>query len=59
MTSPFVLVIKLRWWLRLYLAAVLGMAELTGMKPDMAKVEWWIKHGLVLRVMPVRAVLAA
>ncbi len=59
MASPCVLVIKLRWWLRLYLAAVLGIAELTGMEPDMDKVEWWIKRGLVLRVMPVRVVLAA
>lgn len=59
MASPCMLVIKLRWWLRLYLAAVLGMAKLTGMEPDMAKVEWWIKRGLVLRVMPVRVVLAA
>lgn len=41
--------VRLRWWLRWYLAAVAWFARTTGMEPDWERVEWWIRRGLVLR----------
>ncbi|AYZ69780.1 hypothetical protein EGY09_07170 [Stenotrophomonas maltophilia] len=40
--------VRLRWWLRWYLAAVVWTAR-TGLEPDWERVEWWIRRGLVLR----------
>lgn len=41
--------IRIRWWLRLYLAAVVWFARATGTEPDWERVEWWIRRGLVVR----------
>lgn len=41
--------IRMRWWLRCYLAAVVWFARATGTEPDWERVEWWIRRGLVLR----------
>lgn len=48
-----------RWWLRHYLCAVVLVSVLTGLEPDWPKVECWIRRGLVLRSVRVRAVVAA
>lgn len=41
--------VRLRWWLRWYLAAVVWFSRATGMEPDWERVERWIRRGLVLR----------
>ena len=41
--------VRLRWWLRCYLAAVVWFARATGMEPDWERVERWIRRGLVVR----------
>lgn len=41
--------VRMRWWLRCYLAAVMWFARATGMEPDWNRVEWWIRRGLVLQ----------
>lgn len=41
--------IRMRWWLRCYLAAVVWFAKATGMEPDWDRVERWIRRGLFLR----------
>jgi hypothetical protein len=41
--------IRMRWWLRCYLAAVMWLARATGMEPDWNWVERWIRRGLVLQ----------
>ncbi|MCC8492147.1 hypothetical protein [Xanthomonas citri] len=40
--------IRVRWWLRHYLAAVALGCWLTGRQPNMERVGWWIRRGLVL-----------
>ncbi len=49
MTATVRASIRMRWWLRCYLAAVMWFARATGMEPDWERVEWWIRRGLVLR----------
>lgn len=49
MRSTVTASVRLRWWLRWYLAAVVWFARATGMEPDWERVEWWIRRGLVLR----------
>lgn len=39
-----------RWWVRWYLRAVVWFARVTGMEPDWQRVEWWIRRGLVVRL---------
>lgn len=41
--------IRLRWWLRWYLAVVVWTARVTGLEPNWDRVEWWIHRGLVVR----------
>lgn len=41
--------IRMRWWLRCYLAAVMWFARVTGMEPDWDRVDRWIRRGLVVR----------
>lgn len=41
--------IRMRWWLRCYLATVVWFARTTGMELDWDRVEGWIRRGLVLR----------
>ena len=41
--------IRMRWWLRWYLAAVVCFARATDMEPDWERVERWIRRGLVLK----------
>ncbi len=41
--------VRLRWWLRCYLATVMWFARTTGMEPDWARVDQRIRRGLVLR----------
>jgi hypothetical protein len=43
--------VKLAWWLLLYLDGVLLMQAITGLDPDMEKVERMISRGI--RVRPV------
>lgn len=40
------------WWLRWYIAGVALMSALTGLEPDMQKVEFWA--GRAVRVREVR-----
>lgn len=42
--------IRMRWWLRCYLAAVMWFARITGMEPDWDRVDRWIRRGLVLQM---------
>lgn len=49
MTATVRASIRMRWWLRCYLAAVMWFARATGMEPDWERVEWWIRRGLLLR----------
>ncbi len=49
MTATVRASIRMRWWLRWYLAAVVWTARETGLEPDWERVEWWIQRGLVLR----------
>ncbi len=41
--------IRMRWWLRCYLALVMWFARATGLQPDWNRVECWIRRGLVLQ----------
>lgn len=41
--------VRLRWWLRWYLAAVVWLARATCMAPNWNRVKWWIRRGLVIR----------
>ncbi len=41
--------VRLRWWLRWYLAAVVSFARATGMDPNWDRVECLIRRGLVIR----------
>lgn len=43
--------LTVRWWVRWYLAGVALTAQVTGLRPDMGKVAWWVCRGL--RVEPV------
>lgn len=38
--------LRVAWWVRWYLVGVVIAARLTGAKPDMTKVEGWIRRGL-------------
>lgn len=38
------------WWLKYYLAGVLGISRLTGRNPDLARVRNWIERGIVIEV---------
>lgn len=49
MAKPVTPSIRMRWWLRWYLAAVAWFARATGMEPDWDRVERWIRRGLVLQ----------
>lgn len=46
----FVMQVKVRWWLRLYLYGVALTSYLTGMEPDYAKVQKWINRGVKSRL---------
>ncbi len=41
--------VRMRWWLRWYLAALVRVARATSMEPNWERVERWIRRGLVLR----------
>ena len=41
--------IRLRWWLLLYLDGVLLMSAITGLDPDMEKVERMVERGIKVR----------
>ncbi|MGA6148532.1 MULTISPECIES: hypothetical protein [Stenotrophomonas] len=45
--------IRMRWWLRCYLAAVVWCARATGVGPNWDRVETWIRRGLVLQTTKV------
>jgi hypothetical protein len=45
-TTTITLTIKVRWWLRWYLAGVLLTSRVTGLVPDLAKVDYWIGRGV-------------
>lgn len=45
--------IRMRWWLRWYLAAVVWFGRATGLEPDWERVERWIRRGLVLQTTKV------
>ena len=49
MTATVRASIRMRWWLRCYLAAVIWFARATGMEPDWDRVDRWIRRGLVLQ----------
>jgi hypothetical protein len=42
--------VRVRWWLRLYLSGVVMMSWFTGLYPDMAKVRWYVRQGVKVRV---------
>lgn len=44
-----VAVVKIRWWLRLYLAGVVAASRITGLDPDWQKVSQWIRRGTMIR----------
>lgn len=45
-----VAVVKIRWWLRLYLLGVTAVSRITGLEPDWGKVGRWIRRGTIVRV---------
>lgn len=42
--------LRLAWWLRYYLGAVVICSWVTGLEPDREKLDAWIKRGIVLYV---------
>lgn len=44
------IVSRQRWWLKYYLAGVLGASLLTGRDPDSARVRNWIERCIVIEV---------
>jgi len=44
-----VAVVKIRWWLRLYLVGVVITSRITGIDPGWQKVSQWIRRGTVIR----------
>jgi len=42
--------VRFRWWLKMYLAGVKMFCAITGCEPDMARVEAWVRRGLVTEV---------
>ncbi|MFJ2970782.1 hypothetical protein [Pseudomonas fulva] len=44
------IVSRQRWWLKYYLAGVMGVSHLTGRDPDSARVRNWIERGIVIEV---------
>jgi len=42
-------VVRWRWWFRIYLESVGIAAAVTGREPNWDRVEWWIRRGLVIR----------
>lgn len=53
------LTIHLRWWFKYYLYGLVAAAYLSGKAPDPAKVARVISRAVVVRVKPVRCVIAA
>jgi len=51
--------VRTRWWLRHYLACVALVSWMTGLEPDPAKLEWWIRRGLKVVPVRLRGVVAA
>jgi len=49
MVSTVRATVRMRWWLRCYLAAVVWTTRATGLEPNWERVERWIRRGLVLR----------
>lgn len=49
MASTLRATVRMRWWLRCYLTAVMWFARTTGMEPDWDRVDRWIRRGLVLQ----------
>ena len=49
--------VRPRWWLRHYLAGVALVSHLTGMEPDREKMERWIRRGLKVVAVRLRAAL--
>lgn len=43
-------VIGIRWWLKWYLFGVLQMCRITGLQPDPAKVQYWSKRAVYVKV---------
>lgn len=43
--------IKIAWWVPAYLAGVRFMSELTGLEPDIDRVQAWIMRGVNLKVL--------
>ncbi|RVD77017.1 hypothetical protein [Pseudomonas koreensis] len=42
--------IKLAWWVPAYIAGVRFMSELTGLEPDIDRVQAWIMRGINFQV---------
>ena len=42
--------VKLSWWLPAYIACVRFVSEMTGLEPDMDRVEVWIRRGIKLQL---------
>ncbi|WKN20827.1 hypothetical protein [Azotobacter vinelandii] len=42
--------VKIAWWWPAYVAGVHLMSWLTGLDPDMAKVERWVRQAVSVRV---------
>ncbi|MGP5106681.1 hypothetical protein [Pseudomonas helleri] len=42
--------VRVRWWFLAYLQGVSLTSIITGLEPDPAKLEFWIKRGLKIEV---------
>lgn len=42
--------VKLSWWVRYYVCSVLLFAQMTGKRPDLDKVMYWVGKGVSLKV---------
>lgn len=49
-TEQITLTIKVSWWVKWYIRGVAYMCALTGQDPDMDKVAYWVRKGLLVKV---------
>jgi len=48
-TKTVTMQVRVRWWVKHYLAAVALGCYLTGRQPNVDRVSWWLDRGIRLR----------
>lgn len=49
-SNTLVIRVRVAWWLRLYLAGVSLMSQITGLEPDDERTARWIRRGIKIEV---------